>query len=131
MEALSVAAELDVDAEGLRQVLRREGRLDRAGRHDTALAQHEDVGEARRDFFDVVRDEDERRSVEVLGECAEATDEIFTGAEVEPCRSLLRPHEDGDAGDGRRTVLVVEDEGAQREVLQYNLESEGFEPVLS
>ncbi|MDB6177091.1 phosphate regulon transcriptional regulator PhoB [Paracoccus sp. Z330] len=28
-------------------------------------------------------------------------------------------------------VLVVEDEGAQREVLQYNLESEGFEVVVA
>ena len=28
-------------------------------------------------------------------------------------------------------VLVVEDEGAQREVLKYNLEAEGFEVVLA
>lgn len=30
------------------------------------------------------------------------------------------------AGQGQPTVLVVEDEGAQREVLTYNLEAEGF-----
>ena len=28
-------------------------------------------------------------------------------------------------------VLVVEDEGAQREVLQYNLEAEGFDVVVA
>ena len=28
-------------------------------------------------------------------------------------------------------VLVVEDEGAQREVLKYNLEAEGFQVILA
>ena len=34
-------------------------------------------------------------------------------------------------GQSQPCVLVVEDEGAQREVLKYNLEAEGFEVVLA
>ncbi len=35
------------------------------------------------------------------------------------------------AHDGRPTVLLVEDEPAQREVLGYNLDAEGFRVVAS
>ena len=88
MVALTVPGELDVDAEGRREVLRRQGLLDRTGGQIGALGQQQHMRDALRDLLDMMGDHDRGRRPlrrEDLRECAE---QLLTPTEVESGRRL-------------------------------------------
>ena len=76
--------QFQAQAEGLRQRLGPQCRLDRAGRDDPPAAQQQHVGEPGRYLLDVVGDEDQRRGVGSAAMRAEPADEVLAPAEVEP-----------------------------------------------
>ena len=86
--------ERDGRGEGGGEIPRVERRRLRSGGEGGAVAQEKDVGEERRDFLDVVRDEHERRRLRLAAECAEEAQEVLARDGVKASARLV---EDEDA----------------------------------
>src|SRR5438552_580496 len=63
--------------------------VERAGRDELPIGQHERVREPGRDLLDMVRDEHDRRRSRLPGEGGEVVDESLAGAEIEARRRLV------------------------------------------
>ena len=115
------AIDLDRQAEGAAQDVRRDHLGQGTRRDREAPGHHQGVGESRRDLLDVMRDEDDGRWSRPRGEIGEVGDEGLAGAEVEAGRRLVEQEKVGvghqGAGDrgpsplpsGQRAVRVIRD----------------------
>src|SRR5690606_9867839 len=102
--APAVPLDLEVEAEGPRQVLGGEDLLQRAGRLDVPLAQEQPVGEALGDLLDVVGDEDDDGRAAVGGELPEGGHELLAAPEVQARGRLVEEEQLGVGHEGSRDL---------------------------